>query len=158
MIAGTSTVIMQVQFSAAIDGARLILVAEPSEELERFLAAAASLQKSGPRPDSVARPPAAATPDSQDQPIFRSRALLPAQTALAVSAPSLPPTLPVLALSKREREILRMVVQGSPNKEIARTLHRSERTIKTHLTAMFTKLGVDNRTQAAALAIQQGLI
>lgn len=62
------------------------------------------------------------------------------------------------ALSEREREVLRLVAQGLSNKQIARTLHLSERTIKTYLTAAFNKLGVENRAEAAVLATRRGLV
>jgi DNA-binding NarL/FixJ family response regulator len=66
--------------------------------------------------------------------------------------------LPMPPLTARETEVLRLVSGGLANKEIARSLNRSERTVKAHLTAIFSKLGVDNRTQAAALAIEKQLV
>jgi DNA-binding NarL/FixJ family response regulator len=61
-------------------------------------------------------------------------------------------------LSEREREVLRLVAAGQPNKQISRSLGITERTVKFHLTTIFNKLGADNRAQAAALAVQQGLL
>ena len=61
-------------------------------------------------------------------------------------------------LSAREREVLRLVVDGRSNKEIARALGISERTVKFHVTALLTKLGADNRAQAAAVAVQRRLV
>lgn len=61
-------------------------------------------------------------------------------------------------LSAREIEVLELVAGGHANKEIARALHVSEATIKTHLVHTFTKLGVDDRTQAVTAALQRGVI
>ena len=61
------------------------------------------------------------------------------------------------ALSEREREVLRLVVQGLPNKLIARELTISEKTVKTHLTSVFRTIGVTDRTQAALWAERSGL-
>jgi DNA-binding NarL/FixJ family response regulator len=62
------------------------------------------------------------------------------------------------ALSKREREVLRLVAEGLPTKQIARNLSISERTVKFHVNSIFHKLGADNRAQAVALAAQRGLL
>ena len=62
------------------------------------------------------------------------------------------------ALSPREVEVLEWVAKGSSNKEIARHLHLSEATVKSHLLHIFTKLGVNDRTQAVTLAVQKGII
>jgi DNA-binding NarL/FixJ family response regulator len=55
-------------------------------------------------------------------------------------------------LSVREREVLRCVAEGMPNKVIARELGISEKTVKTHLTRVFQQIGVTDRTQAALWA------
>jgi DNA-binding NarL/FixJ family response regulator len=57
-------------------------------------------------------------------------------------------------LSARELEVLRLVARGMPNKLIARELHISEKTVKAHLTSVFSQLGVTDRTQAALWAQQ----
>ena len=62
------------------------------------------------------------------------------------------------ALSAREREVLTLVAVGLPNKSIARRLTISEKTVKTHLTRVFTVLGVSDRTSAALWAQRHGLI
>jgi DNA-binding NarL/FixJ family response regulator len=62
-----------------------------------------------------------------------------------------PPTI-------REREVLRLIAAGHPNKVIARSLGISERTVKFHATALLRKLGADNRAQAVAIAAQRGLL
>jgi DNA-binding NarL/FixJ family response regulator len=60
-----------------------------------------------------------------------------------------------LALTEREREVLRLVGEGLPNKSIARKLGISERTVKAHLTSVYQQLGVTDRTQAALWAQRQ---
>lgn len=61
-------------------------------------------------------------------------------------------------LSEREREVLRLVAAGLPNKAIARALAIAERTVKFHVTSIFRKLGADNRAQAVALGLERGLL
>ncbi|MFL5892843.1 MAG: response regulator [Solirubrobacterales bacterium] len=60
-------------------------------------------------------------------------------------------------LSKREREVLALVAEGLPNKLIARRLEISEKTVKTHLTNVFQRIGVTDRTQAALWAQRHGV-
>jgi NarL family two-component system response regulator LiaR len=62
------------------------------------------------------------------------------------------------ALTERELEVLRLLAQGMPNKEIAAHLVISERTAKFHISSIMGKLGATNRTEAVALAAQKGLI
>ncbi|MET7991694.1 response regulator transcription factor [Amycolatopsis sp. NPDC005232] len=59
---------------------------------------------------------------------------------------------PAAKLTDREREVLRMVGEGLPNKSIARRLGITERTVKAHLTNVYQRLGVTDRTQAALWA------
>ncbi len=61
-------------------------------------------------------------------------------------------------LTERELEVLRLLAQGMPNKEIAAHLVISERTAKFHVSSIMSKLGATNRTEAVALAAQHGLI
>lgn len=61
------------------------------------------------------------------------------------------------SLTPREREVLRLVVEGYANKQIARRLLITEKTVKTHVSSILQKLGVADRTAAAVLAIRQGL-
>jgi DNA-binding NarL/FixJ family response regulator len=63
-----------------------------------------------------------------------------------------------LALSAREREVLHLVAEGLPTKQIARSLSITERTVKFHVNSIFHKLGAENRAQAVALAAQRGLL
>ncbi|MEU2339468.1 response regulator transcription factor [Streptomyces sp. NPDC006654] len=73
----------------------------------------------------------------------------------AVRAPGAPGNEP---LSAREREVLALVARGTSNREIARELFISEATVKTHLTHLYTKLGVNDRAAAVATAYQRGIL
>jgi two-component system, NarL family, response regulator LiaR len=61
-------------------------------------------------------------------------------------------------LTRRETEVLRLLAQGSTNKDIARTLHIAEQTVKTHISHILGKLGVSSRTQAVLYAMRSGLV
>ena len=58
------------------------------------------------------------------------------------------------ALTTREREVLAELAQGRSNREIARALHVSEKTVKAHVSPVLAKLGVQDRTQAALFAVR----
>jgi DNA-binding NarL/FixJ family response regulator len=58
------------------------------------------------------------------------------------------------ALTSREREVLAEIAKGRSNREIARALTVSEKTVKAHVSAVLAKLGVQDRTQAALLAVR----
>jgi DNA-binding NarL/FixJ family response regulator len=62
------------------------------------------------------------------------------------------------SLSSREVEVLRLVAKGFGNKEIANTLSIAEVTVKLHVSHILDKLGVSDRTQAATVALQRGII
>jgi DNA-binding NarL/FixJ family response regulator len=62
------------------------------------------------------------------------------------------------ALTERETEVLRLLAQGKANKEIAAALAIGENTVKTHVSNVLEKLGVQSRTQAALYAAQIGLV
>jgi DNA-binding NarL/FixJ family response regulator len=61
-------------------------------------------------------------------------------------------------LTAREQEVLTLIAQGLPNKEIAARLVITERTVKFHVSAIMSKLSATNRTEAVALARQQNLL
>lgn len=75
----------------------------------------------------------------------------------ASSSGRLPGDVPV-ELTERERAILSAVARGERSKEIARRLGVSERTVKAHLTNIYTKLNVDSRASAVAIAVAHGLL
>jgi DNA-binding NarL/FixJ family response regulator len=60
-------------------------------------------------------------------------------------------------LTERENDVLKLLAQGKANKEIARDLIIGEKTVKTHVSNILLKLGVQSRTQAALYAAQNGL-
>jgi len=60
-------------------------------------------------------------------------------------------------LSARETQIIRYIARGLSNKEISSELYLSERTVKNHISRIFSKLNVSARTQAAVYAIKSGL-
>ncbi|ROP27238.1 response regulator [Pseudokineococcus lusitanus] len=64
---------------------------------------------------------------------------------------------PADVLTAREREVLALVATGLPNKSVARRLDISEKTVKAHLTRVFTAIGVGDRTSAALWAQRHGL-
>jgi NarL family two-component system response regulator LiaR len=101
------------------------------------------------------------------QPLVASK-LLKHMGALSQHVTS-PPSLPISshlpqhippyeALTERELEVLALLAQGMPNKEIAAHLVISERTAKFHVSSIMGKLGATNRTEAVSLAAQRGLI
>jgi len=80
------------------------------------------------------------------------------RVATQVMAQVAAPRRASLALSEREREVLHLVAEGLPTKQIARSLSITERTVKFHVNSIFHKLGAENRAQAVALAAQRGLL
>jgi len=77
----------------------------------------------------------------------------------------IPPTIaeiyarhdPATELRPREKEVLSLIISGKSNKEIASSLNIAEGTVKCHVSAIFLRLGVTDRTQAAMIARQRGL-
>jgi DNA-binding NarL/FixJ family response regulator len=61
-------------------------------------------------------------------------------------------------LTRREREVLELIVRGRSNKRIALELGIAEKTVKTHVGHLLAKLGVADRTQAALLAVREGIV
>ena len=62
------------------------------------------------------------------------------------------------SLSPRETQVLALLAQGAANKQIARQLEISERTVKAHVTGILNKLGASSRTEAVAIAMRSGLL
>jgi two-component system, NarL family, response regulator LiaR len=67
-------------------------------------------------------------------------------------------TIPQGTLSDREMEVLRLIVEGYSNPEIAKALYLSEHTVKTYVRGIMNKLLVNDRVQAAVLALRSGLV
>lgn len=72
--------------------------------------------------------------------------------------PTATPTFPLVSMTRREREVLRLVTQGLTDAQIGETLVISPHTVHTHLSTIYSKLGVSSRTAAAHVAIQQQLV
>ena len=87
--------------------------------------------------------------------VHAGHTLLQPDVAAALMAPD-----PVAAspLTARERDVLAEIARGRSNREIARVLTLSEKTVKTHVSNVLMKLGVADRTQAALLAVRRGLV
>ncbi|MFG2478500.1 response regulator [Streptomyces fagopyri] len=83
--------------------------------------------------------------------------LSPAVASRLVSAVRTPTTTRD-SLSAREREVLALVAKGTSNREIARALFISEATVKTHLTHLYAKLGVNDRAAAVAVGYDRGIL
>jgi DNA-binding NarL/FixJ family response regulator len=81
--------------------------------------------------------------------------LSPAVASRLVSAVRTPAPSPLAA---RERQVLELVAKGTSNRDIARELFISEATVKTHLSHIFTKLGVTDRAAAVAKGYDQGIL
>ncbi len=64
----------------------------------------------------------------------------------------------ISALTEREKEVLMLIAQGESNKGIAKKLFISEKTVKNHITSIFRKLRVEDRTQAAIYAIKKRIV
>ncbi len=105
------------------------------------------------------------------KPTELARAIRAADAGEAIIAPTAAARLvraiadssrPLLAeperLTRREHEVLELIVQGRANKRIAFELGISEKTVKTHVGHLLAKLGVSDRTQAALLAVREGLV
>jgi ATP/maltotriose-dependent transcriptional regulator MalT len=61
-------------------------------------------------------------------------------------------------LSARELEVLSFVARGFSNGDVARELHLSQATVKTHLARIYGKLGVGDRTAAVTMALERGIL
>jgi DNA-binding NarL/FixJ family response regulator len=107
------------------------------------------------------------------QPSELARAIRAAQAGEAIIDPSAaarlvhalsdedrrrPGATPLEQLTGRERDVLELIARGRSNKRIALELGISEKTVKTHVGHVLAKLGVSDRTQAALLAVEEGLL
>jgi len=101
--------------------------------------------------------------DAAPELILSAAHLVAAGLRLAPAADAAPPAdpsgvAPPPRLSPREREVLALLLDGAPNKAIARELGISVRTAKFHVAAVLAKLGAHNRAEAIAVALREGLV
>jgi len=90
--------------------------------------------------------------------IFLPREVTSAQPVSTVRVDTGPSEAEILnALSVRQREVLKYLLQGKPNKTISANMHISENTVKAHLSAIFRALGARNRTEAVYFAARAGV-
>jgi len=90
--------------------------------------------------------------------IFLPREVTSAQTVVGSKSTAGSSETEILnALSDRQREVLKYLLQGKPNKTISANLHISENTVKAHLSAIFRALGARNRTEAVYFAARAGV-
>jgi two-component system, NarL family, response regulator LiaR len=83
--------------------------------------------------------------------------LAPEAAQVLIRAAQNPPT-PAPAFTERERDVLRLMVQGRSNAEIADTLVVSTSTVKFHVSNILSKMGAESRTEAVAMALQERLV
>ncbi|NGO76300.1 response regulator transcription factor [Streptomyces sp. YC504] len=87
-----------------------------------------------------------------------ARSLKAEAPAADVESPSATAEPERAALTDRESQVLTLVVRGCSNRQIARSLGISDHTVRTHLQSVFRKLEVSHRTEAAVVALREGLI
>ena len=147
---GTDGVEATRQICASRPGTAIVVLtsfAERARVLDAVNAGAAGYLLKDAEPEEVfAAVRAAARGESPLDP-RAARVILDARTA----SPS-----PAAGLTAREREVLTLVGEGLANKQIARRLGISEKTVKTHLTNVFQRIGVTDRTQAALWLVRNG--
>jgi two-component system, NarL family, response regulator LiaR len=142
---------------AAPDSAVLMLTVSNDDEavLDAVLAGAAGyLLKDATLPEIVRGIRAAAAGHSLIAPAVAGSLL----ARLRFHGPPNAPPTAITELSPRELDVLHLIVDGRENSDVATRLHISSGTVKHHLSSILDKLHVDNRTQAAVLAVRLGLV
>jgi len=90
--------------------------------------------------------------------VHAGHVLLQPELAQALLSEEPPAEGRAAALTDRENEVLALIADGRSNREIARALHLSEKTVKTHVSNILMKLDLADRTQAALFAVRSGLV
>jgi DNA-binding NarL/FixJ family response regulator len=143
------------QIKAARPNTHVIILTTYSDDEYIFrgieAGARAYLLKDAPREELFKAIRAVHRGESLIQPVVASR-LLDRLTELSRRAPS------GEELSARELEVLRLMAKGAANKEIGAQLSISQSTVKTHISSIFQKLGVNDRTGAVTQALKRGII
>ncbi|GAB3436283.1 transcriptional regulator [Flindersiella endophytica] len=121
---------------------------EPSSVVPALRAGAAGYLFKDVDPDALAQAIRA---------VHAGQVLLEPEVAAALLADDAPNER-AAALTDREREVLAEIARGRSNREIARALVLSEKTVKTHVSSILAKLGLSDRTQAALFAVKSGLV
>jgi two-component system, NarL family, response regulator NreC len=103
-----------------------------------------------------------------DELLFAVRSLLKGQSYLSPSVAgsvlardpqsSEPITSPLSTLTSREREVMKLLSEGKPNRDVAKLLHISTRTIDTHRANIMKKLGLQSNAEMVQMAIRHGLV
>lgn len=134
----------------------VLFLSDHSDETLRAIGLREVERIQGPWPQrvmgSVARP-IAPPPSADVAPLMRETARPAAETPAAPR----PPTARSLGLTRRQMDVLSLMVQGKPNKLICRELSLAEGTVKCHVSAILRALEVGSRTQAALKAARLGL-
>jgi NarL family two-component system response regulator LiaR len=115
--------------------------------------AAGYLLKDTPRADLIAAIKGTAAGQTYVDPNVAGKVF----TRVAQSAPA-PDSSVLSVLSERELDVLRLIARGLSNTDIAQRLFLSEGTVRNYVSSIFTKLDVDDRTQAAVIALRHGLV
>lgn len=121
---------------------------EPSSVVPALRAGAAGYLFKDVDPDALAQAIRA---------VHAGQVLLEPEVAAALLADDAPNER-AASLTDREREVLAEIARGRSNREIARALVLSEKTVKTHVSSILAKLGLSDRTQAALFAVKSGLV
>ncbi|GAB2513565.1 Transcriptional regulatory protein LiaR [Corynebacterium atrinae] len=166
---GIDVLLMDLRFGAGVEGTRVMNGAEATAEIKASMAkppkvlvvtnydtdadilgaieagAVGYMLKDAPPAELLAAVRSAAEGDSALSPVVADRLMTRVRT-------------PRTSLTPRELEVLKLVSEGSSNREIGHTLMLSEATVKSHLVHIYDKLGVRSRTSAVAAAREQGML
>jgi NarL family two-component system response regulator LiaR len=139
------------ELRAAVPEARVVVLTSFTDDAQIFAAmeaGAAGYLLKDVEPDALVR--------ALRDVVAGSPALHPAVATRLMRRSAVP--VPGVDLTARERDVLRLIVEGLANKEIAVRLGIGEKTVKTHVSRVLDKLGAADRTQAAVVALRRGMV